>query len=76
MTSPFVTLRKFHDATGAQLARTCLEAAGVECFVAEEHIAYMTELDHTPIGGVKLKVRESDRARALEILATPARLIR
>ena len=72
---PFVTLRVFSDLAAAQLARTCLEAAGIDCHVAEEHIALMTQLDHTAIGGVKLRVRASESEDAREILQTRARTV-
>ncbi len=69
----FVTLKTYSDLATAQLARTCLEAAGIDAYVAEEHIALMTQLDHSAIGGVKLRVRAS-RAEE-EILGTDAKRI-
>lgn len=72
---PFVTLRTFSDLAAAQLARTCLQAAGIDCHVAEEHIALMTQLDHSAVGGVKLRVRSSESGWASEILGTPARTV-
>ncbi len=69
----FVTLKTYSDLATAQLARTCLEAAGIDSYVAEEDIALMTYLDHSAIGGVKLKVRASDTDRAVETLETRAR---
>jgi Putative prokaryotic signal transducing protein len=71
--NPFVTVATYSDLAAAHLARTCLEAAGLDSYVAEEDIALMTQLDHSAVGGVKLKVRASDRDEALEILRTRAR---
>jgi hypothetical protein len=70
---PFVTLATYSDLAAAHLARTCLEAAGIDCYIAEEDIALMTTLDHTVIGGVKLRVRASARQDAEELLETRAR---
>lgn len=70
---PFIVIQIFYEGLAAGLARTCLEAAGIECEIAEEHIAGMTELNHTPIGGVKLKVRRSHLDDAREILRTTAK---
>ena len=68
-------MRIYTDLAAAQLARTCLEAAGIDCHVAEEHIALMTQLDHSAIGGVKLKVRASESRDATEILQTRAQAV-
>lgn len=72
---PFVTLRVYSDLAAAHLARTCLEAAGIDCHVAEEHIALMTQLDHSAVGGVKLRVRASESDDAREILQTRAKTV-
>lgn len=71
----FVTLKTYSDLATAQLARTCLEAAGIDSYVAEEDIALMTYLDHSAIGGVKLRVRASRAEEAVEILGTEAKRI-
>jgi len=45
------------------LLKTRLEAEGILCCVADEH------LDFFPgVGGMKLRVRESDAEKALEII--------
>lgn len=72
MPDEIVTLRVFNTHIEADLARSVLEAAGIESVVAADdsggmrpHMAYTA--------GVRLLVRAEDAARARELLDTPAR---
>jgi hypothetical protein len=55
-----------HDAF---LARTALEAAGIQAVIADDHIIAMDWRLAYAVGGIKLQVRTSDLAEAREILA-------
>ena len=57
----------------AHLARGCLEAEGIECRLADEHIVGVQWLYATAVGGVKLKVRERDQEWARTLLGDVGR---
>jgi hypothetical protein len=63
-----VTVAAFSLPIEAQLARLRLESHGVECRIDDENIISINWLYSDAIGGVKLKVRESDAERAREVL--------
>jgi putative signal transducing protein len=63
-----VTLRAYRDPIDAELAKTRLEGAGIPAVVADQHLVGMNWLYSVAIGGVKLKVDESDLARARDAL--------
>ncbi len=67
-----VTIETFAAPWAAQLARSRLEAAGIEAVVADEHLSRMITI-HT-FGGARLQVRERDAAAAVEVLAREAAL--
>jgi len=68
MSEKLVTVAAFSLAIEADLARTKLESEGIECVVADEHTVTMNWLYSNAVGGVKLKVWESDLQSAREIL--------
>ena len=55
---------------GSEIAvvRSKLESEGIDCFVKNELTAQVLPHISNAVGGVKLQIRESDLARALEIL--------
>lgn len=63
-----ITITSFANPVDANLAKTRLEAEGIDCVVTNEHIASMNWIWPLAIGGVGLQVRESDAERAAEIL--------
>lgn len=63
-----ITIANFPYPIDANLAKTRLEAEGIECVLTNEHIASMNWYWPLAIGGVGLQVRKSDAERALEIL--------
>jgi len=63
-----VTLRTYRDPIDAELGRSQLESAGIPAFIFDRHLASIDWLYSNAIGGVKLKVDESDRDAALAIL--------
>ena len=62
------TIASFDHTLDANLAKTRLEAEGIDCVLTDEHITSMNWFWVPAIGGVRLQVRESDARRALEIL--------
>lgn len=61
-----VTVAAYASPWEAQLARTCLEAEGIDSVVADEHLARIWCA--TTVGGIKLRVREEDAPNAAELL--------
>ena len=70
MSDAWVTLERFFDAVAAQVARSRLEAAGIEAHLADEGMGGM--FSYGLIKGVRLQVPAADEERAREILETPA----
>ena len=63
-----ITIASFDHTLDANLAKTRLEAEGIDCVLTDEHITSMNWFWVPAIGGVRLQVRESDAERAVEIL--------
>ena len=63
-----ITIASFDHPLEANLAKSRLEAEGIECVLTNEHIAGMNWVWAPTIGGVGLQVLEADARRALEIL--------
>ncbi|HEX5715426.1 MAG TPA: DUF2007 domain-containing protein [Thermoanaerobaculia bacterium] len=61
-----VTVGAYANPWEAQLARTCLEAEGIDSVVADEHLARIWCA--ATVGGIKLRVREEDAPHASELL--------
>jgi rubredoxin len=63
-----VTLRQFRDLPAALLAKSVLDSAGIECFLADENTIRMDWLLSNVLGGIKLWVTEENAAIASELL--------
>jgi hypothetical protein len=63
-----VTIRKFRDLPEALLAQGRLESSGIEAFLFDDNMVRMDWLISNLLGGVKLKVEESNVEIAEEIL--------
>lgn len=63
-----VFLESYYEPMAANLARTRLEAAGIPCFLSNEHLVSLLPLYSPITGGVRLHLRQRDVAAALEIL--------
>ncbi|MDR3227691.1 MAG: DUF2007 domain-containing protein [Prevotellaceae bacterium] len=63
----FVIVAKFTTAAEANLAKSKLDAADIQCFVDNENYLYSR-----PLGYVNLKVWEKDKEQALMILGLDA----
>jgi|SRR5215469_3077784 len=51
-----ITLRSYWNLLDAELARSALEAAGIECFLFDDNMVRMDWFNANAIGGVKLRV--------------------
>ena len=63
-----VIVKTFDDGISAHILRSRLESEGIECFIHDENIVTLNPLFNFAVGGVKLKVEESDLEKALVIL--------
>ena len=64
-----ITIMIFSSGFKANLLRTRLEDSGIVAFVFDENITSINPLYNHLVGGIKLKVRESDKEAALQILS-------
>jgi DNA-directed RNA polymerase subunit M/transcription elongation factor TFIIS len=68
MSENLVTIASFSQTIQADLARSKLESEGIECVLADDYTVSVNWLYSNAIGGVKLRVRESDAREALALL--------
>lgn len=64
-----VTILTFDTIIDAHISMGRLRAEGIECHLMDEHLVQTDMLYSPAVGGIKLKVDETDRVRALQILA-------
>jgi len=70
----FAFIRAFTSIHEAQLAKSVLEAAGIETMLADEHVVSITMYSNA-VGGVKLLVPEDRLAEAESLLDSAAEVI-
>jgi predicted RNA-binding Zn-ribbon protein involved in translation (DUF1610 family) len=63
-----VTVRRYRDLTVAFVGRSLLESAGIQAWIADEHLVRMDWFYSNLLGGMRLQVDECDVAAAREIL--------
>ncbi len=68
MSEDWVTVATFYQLPIAEMAKSMLEAAGIECWLRDEHVSRLYFA--ATFGGIKLEVRPEDEAAALEALRT------
>ncbi len=68
---PVVTVQQYRDLTEAQLAMGVLESAGIPCYLRDENTVRTQWFWSNLIGGIRLQVREEDRAAAEALLNQP-----
>ena len=68
MAEKLVTIANFDEPYGANIARVKLESEGIKCFLTGENFVATYWLMSFAEHGIKLKVKESDAAGALEVL--------
>jgi len=67
-----VTVATFYNEPEFLLARARLESADIECFAADENMLRIAGWHSHILGGIKLRVRESDAQDAVAILRQTA----
>jgi hypothetical protein len=68
---PVVTVQQYRDLTEAHLAMGVLESAGIPCYLRDENTVRTQWFWSNLIGGIRLQVREEDRAAAEALLNQP-----
>jgi hypothetical protein len=63
-----IVLESYYEPMAAHLARTRLEAAGIACFLSNEHLVSLNRLYSPIAGGVRLHVRQRDARAAATLL--------
>lgn len=63
-----ITIKTFNDAISAHILKNKLESEGVQCFIFDEETVTVDPLLNFAIGGVKLKINDFNRDRALVII--------
>ena len=66
-----VTIRRYHDFGMAMIAKSLLENAGIECYMADENTVRIDWLYLNAIGGMRLQVRAEDAEKAIALLDSP-----
>ena len=64
-----VVLRRYRDMPEAFVAKSVLDAAGIESFLQDDNVVRMDWLWSNAMGGIKLIVRENDAEEAEKILS-------
>lgn len=68
---PVVTVQQYRDLAEAQLAMGVLESAGIPCYLRDENTVRVQWFWSNLMGGIRLQVREEDRAAAEALLLQP-----
>jgi hypothetical protein len=63
-----VVISRFRDPMEAMVAKSMLDSAGIESFLADENVVNLSWLYSNLIGGMKLMVREEDAETARKLL--------
>lgn len=63
-----ITFQTFDNSFHVHLLRVHLESEGIACYIFDEHTVSMNPLFNITIGGIKLKINESDLDHANVIL--------
>lgn len=64
----FSTVAVFQYSAEAQIIKGRLEAEGIETFLADNHTIDTDPIVSNAIGGVKLKVRQEDETKAVQVM--------
>jgi len=70
MPQDVTTIANFTRLEEAVVARTVLESAGIECFLADENMMHIAGPHGLILGGVRLQVLDSEAEAARELLRT------
>lgn len=69
MEDKIITFESYYDPMLAEIIRGRLESNGIECFIADSNTIGTNPLFNNAIGGVKIKIFESDLEKCKQILA-------
>lgn len=67
--SGVVTLRRYMNFQEAILAKSILDSAGIECFLADQNMIRLDWFLSNALGGIRLLVKQEDAAAAENLLA-------
>jgi len=65
---PLVMVKRFRDLPEAFVAKSILDSAGIDCFLADENIVRIDWFISNLVGGAKLMVRPEDLEEATSLL--------
>ena len=65
-----VVLKIFENSIDANIAKTKLDAHGIQCFLTEENVSNLFPLQSVKLFGVRLHVLSDDREQADQILSS------
>ena len=65
----FITVATFDTSPEAHIAMGRLQAEGIDCHLADEHLVQTDWLYSIAVGGIKLQVLPENAEKALQILA-------
>lgn len=68
MSNKLITIKKYWDITEADLAKSLLDSAAIDCFLANANTIATYGLIANAMGGIELQVKESEATKAQEIL--------
>ena len=74
MSQRLVTIATFSFPPEAYIFKMKLESQGIQSYIEDEYVVTMMWLYSLAVGGVKLKVRESDESLAIEIISQETRV--
>lgn len=63
-----ITIKTFDNGIEAHLLKIRLENEGIDCFIFDENIVTLMPLYNIGVGGIKLKINEHDKDKALGII--------
>jgi hypothetical protein len=64
-----VTLRRYMNLQEALLAKSVLDSAGIECFLADQNVIRLDWFLSNALGGIRLLVKQEDAGAAENLLA-------
>ena len=64
-----VTFEAYYDPMYAEIIRTKLQANGITCYIADSHMIWIRPYLNQALGGVKIKMFESDVERSKQLIS-------
>ena len=63
-----ITIKTFDNTVDAHILKARLENEAIVCYLFDENIVSINPLYNITVGGIKLKINEIDKSKALEII--------